>query len=354
MGEILGIGCTHGPSLQFRDEEMANVLRRILKSDRTPAEMRDPRNWPAEMRDEWGTDDGMAAAARHRATLVEGFRAARAAVDAFKPDFVVIFGDDQYENFKLDIIPPFCVYALNEMPSEPFKASGGLGASDNVWNEPTDRVETLRGHPEAAAALAQQLVESGFDVGCAYRFNHAESLNHAFTRTVLYLDYDRKGFDCPIIPFHVNCYGVNLRVPAADQPTQTSAFVPPPSPPPWRCYDLGKALARAIEASPWRAVIIGSSSWSHATLTRKHHYLYPDVTADRQRLSELKNGGLSGWRDFSPQQIVDSGQHEILNWVCLAGAMEGRKANVLAYAETYLFNSSKAVVLFPDKATKAA
>ena len=39
----------------------------------------------------------------------------------------MIFGDDQYENFKLDIIPPFCVYALGQIEAEPFKASAGLG-----------------------------------------------------------------------------------------------------------------------------------------------------------------------------------------------------------------------------------
>ena len=36
MGEILGIGCSHGPSLQFVDEQMANVLRRTIASERCP------------------------------------------------------------------------------------------------------------------------------------------------------------------------------------------------------------------------------------------------------------------------------------------------------------------------------
>ena len=50
MAEILGIGMTHAPHLQFTDENMANVLRRLLKSERTPAAMKDPQNWPAGMR----------------------------------------------------------------------------------------------------------------------------------------------------------------------------------------------------------------------------------------------------------------------------------------------------------------
>src|SRR5487761_1157130 len=115
MGEILGIGCTHGPHLALPDERMADIyFRRNLASDKTPPEWKDPQNWPAAMREEWSDDEGAAAAHRHRAELVKGFREARAALDAFNPDFVLIFGDDQYENFKEDIVPPFCVYAIDE------------------------------------------------------------------------------------------------------------------------------------------------------------------------------------------------------------------------------------------------
>src|ERR1043166_4487006 len=157
MGEILGIGMTHAPHLQFTDENMANVLKRHLRSDRTPAAMRDPQNWPAAMRAEWSNDEGLAAAARHRAALLEGVRAARAKLDAFKPDFVLIWGDDQYENFREDVIPPFCIYAFDEVDWAPFKASDGLGADTNIWNEPTDKLVRLKGHREAANLLAQKL-----------------------------------------------------------------------------------------------------------------------------------------------------------------------------------------------------
>ena len=216
MGEILGIGMTHAPHLQFTDENMANVLRRLLKSDRTPAEMKDPKNWPAGMRAEWGSDEGVSAARSHRAALLEGVRAARAALDAFKPDFVLIWGDDQYENFREDLLPPFCVYAFDEVDCALFKGSDGLGASANVWNEPANRVVKIKGHREAANLLAQKLLENGFDVAWSYRLHHAEVLSHAFARTILYLDYDRKGFPYPVIPFHVNCYGSHLQ-PSADQ-----------------------------------------------------------------------------------------------------------------------------------------
>ena len=106
-------------------------------------------------------------------------------------------------------------------------------------------------------------------------------------------------------------------------------------------------MTRIIQESPYRAVVIGSSSWSHASLTTKHHYMWPDVEADRRILEELQTGQQAKWRDRETQQLVDSGQHEFLNWICLAGAMEGRKANVLAWAETYTINSCKCVAIFP-------
>ena len=34
--------------------------------------------------------------------------------EAFDPDIVLICGDDQYENFREDIIPAFCVMGLDQ------------------------------------------------------------------------------------------------------------------------------------------------------------------------------------------------------------------------------------------------
>ena len=41
----------------------------------------------------------------------------REALDAFKPDIVLIWGDDQYENFKRDCIPAFCVGIYDKVVS---------------------------------------------------------------------------------------------------------------------------------------------------------------------------------------------------------------------------------------------
>ena len=74
MGEILGLGLTHYPPLVGRDENMAAILRTILRDPGLPERYRDPANWPAPMRREYGDDGGTASAAAHRATLVRHFR----------------------------------------------------------------------------------------------------------------------------------------------------------------------------------------------------------------------------------------------------------------------------------------
>lgn len=343
MGEILGVGVTHYPPLITPDDERGFPLTRTLRSnDRVPPELKIPSNWPEPMRIEYGEDEGLEAAKRHRERLVKGFRAVRAEIDAFQPDFILIWGDDQYENFKEDIIPPFCVLAYNQMECRPF-----AHRKRNVWHEPQDKAFKYRGHP-ASRSLARGLLEEGIDMAYAYKPLHETGgLGHAFLNTLLYLDYDRQGFDYPVLPVAVNCYGSRV-IQNRGGSTQYEEEPDPPGPSPRRCMEVGAATARVLRDSPWRVALVASSSWSHAFLTEKNHWLWPDMEADRARFEELRAGDYDAWRQVSTAQIEAAGQQELLNWMCLAGAMAelGRKPQVLDYIETYVFNSNKCLALF--------
>jgi len=351
MGEIQGVGLTHYPGVWMLDDEMAVFLRRTLKSEKVPPALKDPGSWPAPMREEWGDDEGTAAAARHRNRLVEGFRQLRREIDAFNPDFIVIWGDDQYENFREEIIPPFCVFILDEVVSTPFAHTLGTRPRANVWGEPPEMAFTVKGHPAGGKWLARKLIEAGFDIPYSYKVRDPRGLAHAFVNTVLYLDYDRQGFPYPVVPFHVNCYGSSVvrGQGGAVVPGQQSDEPDPPAPSPGRCFEVGRATARILRASPWRVTLIGSSSWSHAFLTEKNAWLYPDMESDRARFEELRSGRFGEWRNLSLAQIEAAGQHEFLNWVCLAGAMAeiGRQPKIVDYVESYVFNSNKCLALFP-------
>ncbi|HLI15854.1 MAG TPA: hypothetical protein VKV23_07375 [Acidimicrobiales bacterium] len=356
MAEIMGIGMFHGPQPGLTDETMANVYFKLtLANPDTPAELRDPANWPIELQKEWGDDEALSAARAHREEAIAGCRRARAIIDEFAPEVIVIFADDQYENFREDVLPPFCVYAMDECGLGGFREGVPGGSGPTAFARPLEKPplqETLAGSRRIGTELANELVLSDFDVACSWRLHHLTRLGHAFSHSIDYLDWDRRGFPYTVIPFHVSCYGADLKVPAAGGKIVPGRLMegvdqaPPASPTPRRCYDLGRRVAEILAASPYRALVIGSSSWSHASLTPMHGYLWGDVESDRHHLEQLRQNQFAAWRDLSPDELRASGQHEMLNWICLAGAMEGRRAEVLAYAETYVFNSSKCVAAF--------
>ena len=355
MAEILGLGVTHSPPICGIDSRMAGITERVLQSPRLPDRMRDPTNWPEGMRREWEEHRAGRAAPAHRERVVAGFRRARAALEAFNPDFVVMFGDDQYENFRDDGVAPFCVFALDEVESHPYHRSG----AGNAWGEPADTLVQTKGHAAGGRYLAGALVEQGFDMTWAYRMRHEHGLPHAFVNALLLLDYDRRGLPWPVVPFHVNCYGSSTisKKGAFAHIDGTGSDIPdPPGPTAARCFGIGAATARALAASPWRVALIASSSWSHSFLTEKNHYLWPDLESDRARFAELSAGRLSGWKDFSTAQLEDAGQQELLNWVCLAGAMDalGRKPDWTDLAETYIFAAPKAFAVFNPPLARAA
>ncbi len=72
------------------------------------------------------------------------------------------------------------------------------------------------------------------------------------------------------------------------------------------------------------------------------------MDSDRERFEELRAADYDAWRRVSTPQIEAAGQQELLNWMCLAGAMEelGQKPQIIDYVETYVFNSNKCLALF--------
>ncbi len=345
MGEILGIGATHYPPGLVPDELKPWPLARMLHTDpRIPERLRDPASWPAPMRAEWGDDEGIAAHRAHRARVFSGLRALRDEIAAFRPDFILMWGDDQYENFREDVIPPFCVLAYETLAFQPFKR---LGGRPNIWGEPQDKAFTWPGQPAAGRYLATRLLEAGVDVAYAYRPLHGDGVAHAFANTLLYMDLDRRGFDYPVLPVTVNCYGRDV-IRNRGGGSRHTKEADPPAPSPRRCFELGRATARIFRESPWRVVLMASSSWSHAFLTERTHFLYPDLEADRELLRLLQAGDYEAWRDVPLERLEASGQGEVLNWFCLAGAAAelGHKMQLVDWVETWTFNAPKCLAVF--------
>jgi hypothetical protein len=341
MAELLLLGMTHYPLLATTDAEMASLLRGSMKDPAIPADALDVNNWPEAMRAEWGTDEARSSAAGHRAALLEGFARSRAAIEEFNPDFLLVWGDDQYENFREDIIPPYALLAFDDLDAQPWQKYPW----PNVWNDPKDFTVRVKGRPDAARWLAEKLLDDGIDVSYAYKPLHHNGLAHAFLNTQLFLDYDRKGFPWPLVCMPINCYG--RRVISAKGfflPFGVEAQADPPSPSPRRLMDVGAGVARHLRESPWRVAVVASSSWSHAFLTEKTWRLRPDIPSDRAHYDSMVSGNYAYWENTTTAQIEDAGQQELLNWFALFGAARelGLGGPVEHnFVETHCFNSNK-------------
>lgn len=355
MAEILGLGLSHFGGFMFPDDDMSSRVRARLEEGSLPPELDHPSKWPRGMQVEWGNDEGAGFARRHRERYFAGLDKVRAALDAFEPDAVIIFGDDQYECFREDLVPPYCVFVADEFRSKPYLRARGLGGNcPNIWNDPFDMMLATPGAPDMARHLLGALLEQGFDPSYSYRLPHQEYLGHAFTNTLMFLDHRRKGWSWPIIPFAINAYGsalIRAKGGLVEKGNGTAADRPPdpPAPSPRRCFELGRAIGRILAESPWRVALVATASFSHAFLTEKHHFFYPDMEADRRRYAELSVGDYLAWRGLTTPVLEDSGQHELVNWYPMVGAMHelGQKPSYSELLESYLMNSNKCVAVIP-------
>jgi hypothetical protein len=299
MADIIGIGLTHYPLLSVTDEHMADLLRWTLRDPDIPAQEKDPANWPDLMRTEWAADGGTSAAAGHRAQLRDGLARCRAALDEFAPDVLVVWGDDQYENFREEVVPPFCVLAYGETEVEPFAVMNERGAP-NVWGLADDMTFTLHGDAASARALADDLLAADFDIAYSYQKREGAHFPHAIANTQLFLDYDNAGREFPyqMVPITVNCYGqhaIARRGGLARFADITDERLDPAGPSPARCFALGAAVAKAMRDTDKRVALVASSSWSHAFLNDKDWHLRPDTPADLALYDAFVKGDFDAW-----------------------------------------------------------
>ena len=257
----------------------------------------------------------------------------------------MVWGDDQYENFREDVIPPYCIYA-----HESFEFAAACQITSGTSRR--TRSFALPGHVTAAKYLARGLIEAGFDTAYSYKPLH-HPLGHAFANAVLYLDYDRKGFPYPIIPFAINCYGRRViaqrgGLPVFENPP-SEAHLDPPAPTPAatvrsrrrHCAHLrGESLARRaagivglVARVPHREEPFSLSG--HAGRSASVRCV---ARGQLRRVAQLSSRLGGGERAAgNPELDVPGGALEELE----------RKPAETEFIDTWIFNSSKCFLTAP-------
>jgi catalytic LigB subunit of aromatic ring-opening dioxygenase len=298
---VIGIGTSHSPQLSIRAQDWEHLLRK----DQT-----DPRlDYPALLRK---AKSGLAAELtpekfreRDEACL-KAVKNLGGALKQSSADVVVIFGDDQQEQFHDENMPTFAIYHGKSLPvvkDNKYRPAGWKDAERQGWAETAPEYETAQ---ELANHLIRGLVDAEFDIARCNKLREEIGVGHAFSflyRRVL------PGGRLPMVPVMVNTY------------------YPPNQPTPKRCYAFGQAVRKAIESwqSDQRVAIMASGGLSHVVI---------DEEIDAMTMDGLKNKNPEMLFKL-PRERLRGGTSEILNWVALAGAMEDRQLKYFEYVTTY-------------------
>ena len=303
MAEIvIGIGTSHSPQLSIRAKDWAKLLG---DKDKT-----DPRlDYQALLQkakpglDKELTEDKFRE--RDEACLA-GIKVLGDALKAAKPDVVVVFGDDQQEQFHDDNMPMFAIYHGKGLPvvkHNNLRPAAWKDAEEKGWAETAPEYEAAS---DLADHLIRALTDAEFDITRCNKLRAEIGVGHAFSflyRRVL------PGSKVPMVPVMVNTY------------------YPPNQPTPKRCYAFGQAVRKAIESwdSSKRVALLASGGLSHVVI---------DEEIDAMVIDGLKNKKPEVLFQL-PRKKLHGGTSEILNWVALAGAMENRDLKYLEYVTTY-------------------
>ncbi len=302
MAEIvIGIATSHSPQLSIRAGDWEHLLRKDQTDPRLDYRALLDKAKPGleeELTQEkfQERDDACQKAIR---TLGDALRASQA-------DVVVIFGDDQQEQFHDDNMPTFAIYHGKPVPvvqDNKHRPAAWKDAERRGWAETANEYEN---EPELANHLIRSLVDAEFDIARCNKLREEIGVGHAFSflyRRIL------PGGRLPMVPLMVNTY------------------YPPNQPTPRRCYAFGQAVRRAIESWPGdrKIALMASGGLSHVVI---------DEEIDAMVLEGLRAGNPD--KLFAlPRKKLRGGTSEILNWVALAGAMQERKLEYLEYVTTY-------------------
>lgn len=343
MAEILGLTVSHFPYLRFKYWVVPSVIRGLVGGPwADKPQLSDPRNWPEPMQQEWGDDLGETAGKRSQARQIEQFRKLRAAIDEFKPDLWAIIYRGINEP-RAEKRPKYWIFLQEEIQLQFFILRG---QRSNYFEEDPERVDTLKIHVEAGEHLAKHLEAAGLDP-LVVPGTPAEN----FLSGVTHLDWDHRTFATPVLPIGIDPFGFDRqRVQVGLGPWDRNG---PPPLTPAEGFNLGREIARAFHASPWRVALVASTNWSNAQNTFwDNGRVHPAIEADLKRFEQWRNNEFDRWAEnWTFDEMEENAQWECLISIVLAGAMTeiGAKVKYADLQTSYVLNSDWPTTIFEAK-----
>jgi protocatechuate 4,5-dioxygenase, beta chain len=211
-----------------------------------------------------------------------------------KPDVVILVYNDHASAFSLEIVPTFAIGCAEE-----------FAVADEGWGP--RRVPVVKGHAELASHIAQSVIQQDFDLTIVNRMD----VDHGLTVPLSLMFGQPLAWPVRVIPFPVNV-----------------VLYPPPSG--RRCFELGKALRRAVELydADLDVQVWGTGGMSHqlqgqraGLINREWDQLFidrliddPETAARIPHLEYVREAGSEGI--------------ELVMWLIMRGALRERVRTV--------------------------
>jgi len=222
--------------------------------------------------------------------VFDGYDFTKRWVAQHQPDVVILVYNDHACAFSLEIIPTFALGCTDQfMPA------------DEGWGPRP--VPVVQGHSELAAHVAQSVILDEFDLTIVNKMD----VDHGLTVPLSLVFGQPAAWPCRVIPLAVN-------------------VVQYPAPTGHRCFNFGRAIARAVESYPenLRVMIWGTGGMSHQLQGQRaglinqkfdNHFLDamgpdPQALVRIQHLEYLREAGSEGI--------------ELVMWLIMRGALHER------------------------------
>jgi protocatechuate 4,5-dioxygenase beta chain len=243
----------------------------------------------------------------------DGFPPVRDWLAKAKPDIAIVIYNDHGLNFFLDKMPTFAIGAAPEYRN-----------ADEGWGLPT--LPPYSGDQDLSWHLIESLVDEEFDITTCQEM----LVDHAF---VLPLELLWPGRHCPVRTVPVCINTVQFPLPSAT-----------------RCYKLGQAIGRAVEAwnSKARVVVIGTGGLSHQLDGHRAGFINKEF--DLMFMEKLARDPLWATCYSIPDLVELAGTQgvELLMWLAARGALLGDVNTVHSNYHIPISNTASGLMLMEN------
>jgi protocatechuate 4,5-dioxygenase beta chain len=247
--------------------------------------------------------------------LFEGYQASKAWIAEVKPDVVILVYNDHASAFSLELIPTFAIGCADQ-----------FAPADEGWGPRP--VPTVIGHPKLAWHIAQSTILDEFDMTIVNKM----TVDHGLTVPLSLMFGQPDAWPCPVIPLAVN-------------------VVQYPPPTGHRCYNLGKAIRRAVESfdQDLKVVIFGTGGMSHQLQGPRAGLI--NRAFDTQFLDDLTAdpAGLAAKPHLEYMREAGSEGIEMVMWLVMRGALDDDVTEVRRFYHVPASNTAVGHIILENK-----